>query len=191
MRIFAAAAVSCVLLLAGGVAGFFLGRDTSSVRQDAPTLESARRLVAELCRQQLPHEVSGADFLMLHADHFCTRRLKELLIKEYWRGDGFYEGFDSVNRDPLFMLKPPFANGGWFVTCSREGVLSVSVAAPELHDGIVKVVAHYTCTIGDQTTPHGEDTFVLKVEDGTWRVDDVLWDEGNSLVRELSREKYM
>lgn len=128
MSMFAAAAISCALLLARGVAGFYIGRDASSVRQDVPALDSARRLVEELCKQQLPNSMSEAEFLKLHADRFCTRRLKELLVKDHWKGQGFFEGYKQGQPDPLRGLKPPFANGGWFVTegpadCAREATI--------------------------------------------------------------------
>ena len=192
MRKIAVAASFCALLLSGGVAGFYLGRETSSVRQVDPPLESARALVEELCRQQLPHEMSEADFLAHHADRFCTRRLKELLIKDHWKGQGFFEGYKQGQPDPLLTLKPPFADCGWFVNVTREGHLSVSAGAPDLRDGIARVEARFTCTIDAKTSPQGEQhMFLLRVENGAWRLDDVLWGEDSSLVRELSREKYM
>lgn len=134
----------------------------------------------------------GADAAVIKT--WCTTELAQLLAVEDARGVAFNEGFEAAKGDPANKEKPPFADSGYFIGATVEGEMSAAVeVAPgqAASKDRVKLPVAFTSTEGGKSHDQGKQTVVMVYENSVWKIADVEFSDGASLVTLLKRPKYM
>jgi len=122
---------------------------------------------------------------------FCTVELQQLIKIELARGAAFDEGFKEANADPMHILKPPFADTGHFIDVTREGEMSALAGQAIKRDGYLEVPIAFKSVVGGNTYDLGTQTAIVQMEAGEWRIADMIYADGVSLVGLLRRPKFM
>ncbi|HSJ02465.1 MAG TPA: hypothetical protein VK956_08435 [Verrucomicrobium sp.] len=157
----------------------------------APPLDTASSLVEKFLKEELARLNKGESSTPADIAAVCTLQLEHLIAIERARGKAYGEGFEDAKGDPRNLPKPIFSNGGYFVNCIPEGVMSVKAEPPQLRGKKVAVPVKFTSRIGDKSYDMGGQVMILSLENGRWLIDDVEPPNDFSLIELLKRPKYM